>query len=119
MDPLPLEIRDPVRHSLNQYHERTTKKLLRTMHKSLSGEMTPQQAQAAAPGVKIALAVWDRTVPRPATNQTLNLNGPKFYGWKEPETSSPRPLPNGPSSSSSNASTSSSATVDSGRRFWQ
>jgi hypothetical protein len=122
MNPLPLEIRDPVRFRLESIRTHLLKRLVRTYERGLNGEIDKDQAPGYHVGVKAAQMLLDRIDPVPR-EPSVNVNtGPLIVMWQQPDpSSSPTPLdPSKPNSTNAlpentHASVSWSATDDSAK----
>lgn len=93
MDPLPLEIRDPVRFRLESIRTHLIKRLVRTYERGLSGEIDKDAAPGYQVGVKAAGMLLDRIDPVPK-EPSVNVNtGPLVVMWQPPAPSSSPTLP--------------------------
>ena len=69
-------LRDPVKFELSSIHNYVTKRLVKVFDDSTQGKIGKDEAPGVALGVKIGLALWERTAPIPRVIEPENATRP-------------------------------------------
>ena len=61
--------RNPVRFELNSLHNFASRELVRVFDKAMKGQIPKDDVPCYSLGVKVGLAIWDRTAPVPKAGE--------------------------------------------------